>query len=77
MQVKSTTSIAKVNDLIMCEQPTFNPDSSGLRRDVVLLDRWSLPSGLPLARGEIVTVRSVSLTQLTLLLVRRSHVSFL
>ncbi|KAG0169851.1 hypothetical protein DFQ30_003140 [Apophysomyces sp. BC1015] len=38
-------------------QPTFNPDSNKLRRDVVLLNKWAVTDH-ELERGEVVTLTS-------------------
>ncbi|KAI8990842.1 mitochondrial inner membrane peptidase complex catalytic subunit 2 [Mycotypha africana] len=38
-------------------QPTFNPDSNKLSRDIVLLEKWSLRKD-GFERGQVVTLRS-------------------
>ena len=47
-------------ELICLVKPTFNPDASALRRDVVLLDRWSVATASPYNLGDIVTLWSPS-----------------
>ncbi|KAG6335522.1 hypothetical protein ID866_3552 [Astraeus odoratus] len=41
----------------LVSQPTLNPDTSGWN-DVVIFDRFSVSSGNPLARGDIISLRS-------------------
>ncbi|KAG2203661.1 hypothetical protein INT46_004295 [Mucor plumbeus] len=38
-------------------QPTFNPDSNMMKKDVVLLDKWST-TGHKFERGQVVTLKS-------------------